>query len=70
MEDYRLPKGREERLKLANTIGADGWKLVDLLSQKSAPTWLQALPAVQTFRWIWEQQFHPPEAGGNFEQRK
>jgi Transposase DDE domain len=26
----------------------------------------QEIPTIQTFRWIWEQQFYPPETGGTF----
>ncbi len=66
MEDYRLPTSKEERLKVANEIGADGWKLLSLLSQEDAPAWLKELPTIQTLRWIWEQQFHPVAEGGTF----
>jgi transposase len=66
VEDYRLPTSKEERLKLANEIGADGWKLLSMLSEKDAPAWLQEIPPIQTLRWIWEQQFHPVSEGGAF----
>ena len=59
VEDYRLPSSKEERLQLANLIGADGWNLLSMLAQKDAPTWLQEIPTIQTLRWIWEQQFYP-----------
>ena len=66
MEDYRLPTSKEERLKVADEIGADGWKLLSLLDQEDAPDWLQEIPAIQTLRWIWEQQFYPVSEGGTF----
>jgi hypothetical protein len=70
MEDYRLPKSREERLKVANTIGADGWKLLDMLSQQSAPTWLQEVPLFRRFAGFGSSNFILLKLGDSSEQRK
>jgi transposase len=56
VEEARLPKGREKRDQLAQTIGADGAALLAAIDT-DAPTWLRALPAVQRLRQIWEQQY-------------
>jgi transposase len=45
VEEARLPKGREKRDQLAQTIGADGAALLAAIDT-DAPTWLRALPAV------------------------
>ena len=66
IEEYRLPKGKDERVAYANRIGDDGWHLLELLDAFPTPAWLQDLPAVQTLRWIWEQQYEPQEAGGRW----
>jgi len=51
--EYRLPPGRAERYALAATIGADGFAVL-------APAYLRAVPAVQTLRRVWVQQFYAP----------
>jgi hypothetical protein len=48
VEDYRLPKGKEDRRRYAEEIGADGWELLALVEAPDAPTWLRDLPAVET----------------------
>jgi transposase len=45
VEDYRLPKPREERETLALEVGADGFVLLDALDAPSAPA--------QHARWRW-----------------
>ena len=59
-EEYRLPPGRPERYALAETIGADGFHLLDMIYAADAPRWLQEIPAVQVLRQIWVQQFYAP----------
>ncbi len=59
VEQYRLPSGKVERERAANTIGADGWHLLDALDAAATPAWLRAVPAVQTLRRVWAQQYHP-----------
>jgi transposase len=57
MEAYRLPKDKAERQALSHTIGKDGFLLLSMLAQSQAPPALATLPAVQTLRWVWIQQF-------------
>jgi transposase len=57
MEAYRLPKDQAQRDTLAQTMGEDGLLLLSLLAQQQAPPALATLPAVQTLRWVWIQQF-------------
>jgi transposase len=68
IEEYRLPKGTDERLQLANSIGADGWTLLYLVADDTTPQWLRELPALRTLRHIWDQQYDPLEAGGKWRQ--
>jgi len=62
----RLPKEEEERKQFANQVGTDGWMVLDALQAPSTPDWLKTLPAIATFRTIWEQQFDPLEHGGQW----
>lgn len=60
-EDYRLPKEPGERTALAETIGADGRRLLTALSAPNSPAWLRAVPAVETLRRVWVQQYYADE---------
>lgn len=57
-DSYRLPKGKEKRLKLATTIGRDGYYLLHAVLEESAPAEIQALPMIDIMRRIWVQQFY------------
>jgi transposase len=57
VEDYRLPDGKQAREAYALVIGKDGNTLLNAIYASSAPAWLRALPAVQTLRRVWVQQF-------------
>lgn len=57
MEQYRLPKGQEERQALAETMGADGHDLLAAIYSTDAPEWLRQVPAVEILRRVWVQQF-------------
>lgn len=59
-DDYQLPQGKPERYVLAETIGADGFRLLDAVYAPEAPLFLRELPAVQVLRAIWIQQFYAP----------
>ena len=45
------------------TVGTDGLHLLAAIAATSAPTWLRQIPAVQTLRQVWIQQFYRDEAG-------
>jgi transposase len=55
--DYRLPKGAAKRLALARQTGADGMALLEAIFADHAPRELRALPAVETLRQVWIQNF-------------
>lgn len=54
---FRLPKSQAKREALAWEIGADGFYLLQALTQPEAPQAVSRLPAVETLRLVWQQQF-------------
>ncbi|MER6948926.1 IS1182 family transposase [Nonomuraea sp. NPDC000554] len=57
VEDYRLPKNKAERILLGHEIGADGNGVLRAVYSQDAPGWLRDIPAVQTLRHVWIQQY-------------
>jgi len=57
LEDYRLPESQAARQAYADVIGADGQLLLTAISAPTAPVWLHELPAVQTLRQVWVQNY-------------
>ena len=57
-DEYRLPKANDERQALAEPIGADGRALLLAIYAADSPAWLREVPAVQTLRTVWLQQYH------------
>ena len=57
LDEYRLPKGEQERQTLAEVIGRDGQHLLDCLVQDRVLDRLGPVPAVDTLRLVWEQQY-------------
>ncbi len=49
--------GKEARRALAETIGQDGVVLLRAIYPVDSPTWLRAVPAVETPRRMWIQQY-------------
>ena len=64
--DDRLPSGRQERQDLAELIGQDGRQLFALLEQTPTLTWTRNLPAVETLRRVWVQQFYADGASARW----
>jgi transposase len=58
LSDYRLPDNEAERQQLAIQMGCDGIQLLEHIYDKTAPEWLCQVPAVETLRRIWVQQFY------------
>jgi transposase len=54
IENYHLPKTEEARQALAATIGADGQCLLNAMAE---PAWMEKIPAVQTLRRVWAEQY-------------
>jgi transposase len=66
IETGRRALSQAERDALAATIGADGLRLLRAVGDPAAPAWLRELPAVQTLRQVWVQNYHAhddPRAG-------
>jgi hypothetical protein len=61
--DYRLPQAKPARAALAGTVGADGFALLDAVHATDAPKWLRQVPAVQTLRAVWIQQYYRDRQG-------
>jgi transposase len=57
VDEYRLPKEKEERLALAEQIGKDGQHLLVSIAQSQIASVLEKAPAIVTLRQVWEQQY-------------
>ncbi len=55
--DYPVAAGKEKRRALAEQIGADGDALLSAVYASGTPAWLRQVPAVETLRRVWLQQF-------------
>jgi transposase len=60
VEEYRLPKDKAARQQLAETIGRDGFTLLQAIDAATAPAGLWARPALQVLRRVWIQQYYVP----------
>ncbi len=69
VENYRLPKLDKEREALGSTIGADGLALLEAIYAPTTPEWFRFLPAVETLRLLWVQQFYAPQPDGSIKWR-
>ena len=56
--DDRLAKPAARREERARTIGGDGHALLAAALDPAAPDWLRQVPAVETLRRVWVQQFY------------
>jgi len=63
IENYRLPTAESDRLTLAAQIGSDGFHLLEVIYDPTAPEWLQHVPAVAVLRHVWIQQYYGPPQG-------
>jgi transposase len=61
VENYRLPKTEAERQRLAATIGADGFALLQAVYAPETPPEVRTEPAVEVLRRIWVQQYYGPD---------
>ena len=57
-EEYRLPDTEAERLALVTQVGQDGFFLLATVYTPEAPAWLRHIPAVETLRHVWVQNFY------------
>jgi transposase len=61
VDDYHLPKSKDERQAYACLVGTDGHRLLDAVYAPETPTWLAHVPAVEILRRVWIQQFYRTE---------
>jgi len=61
--DWRLPMAVAARAALAMTVGADGFALLEAVHGTDAPGWLWQVPAVETLRALWVQQYYRDQQG-------
>ncbi len=57
MENYRFPKAETARSELGATIGRDGVELLHALERATYLPSLRDLPAVETLRQVWTEQY-------------
>ncbi|MBO0791761.1 MAG: transposase, partial [Ktedonobacteraceae bacterium] len=58
VEDDRLPDGKQAREAHATLRGKDGAKLLTAVYAETAPPFLHEVPAIQTLRQVWVQNFY------------
>jgi len=66
VEEYRLPKEQAKRTALVETIGADGYMLLDTIYSTPELNWLAHVRAVEILRRVWVQQFELIEGKPHF----
>jgi transposase len=57
IEDALLPKSTEKRDEYARLVGIDGDLLLSKIYDQPVPSWLANIPAVETLRKVWLQQY-------------
>jgi transposase len=63
IDGMRLPASAAKRNDLAAQYGADGCLLLEAVRAPGAPSWLRELPAVETLRQVWVQQYYRTARG-------
>jgi transposase len=57
IEDTRLPQGQAKRDAYAQTVGEDGFHLLDALDALETPEGLRELPIIATLRQTWQRHY-------------
>jgi transposase len=57
VDEWRLPEKEKNRGIFIRMVGQDGAALLDALWSEESPGWMRSLPAVETLRCTWVQQF-------------
>jgi hypothetical protein len=55
--NYDLPKTEAARKELAHRIGADGQRVLHAIDTATDQAWLTKVPAVETLRRVWTEQY-------------
>jgi transposase len=61
VEDFHIPKEATKFVPMIEQIGRDGSDLLKWVMEADAPIWLREIPAVETLRLVWIQQFYVEE---------
>jgi transposase len=61
VEDFHIPKEATKCIRLIEQVGHDGFELLKWVREADAPIWLREIPAVETLRLVWIQQFYVEE---------
>ena len=64
IEEAYLPKKETKRQAYAQTVGADGFHLLDALETPEAPAEVRALPMIETLRRTWQRHCERSPAPG------
>jgi len=64
IEDTRLPQGQAKRDAYAQTVGEDGFHLLDALDAPEAPQSLRELPMIATLRQTWQRHYERSTSEG------
>jgi transposase len=72
IDGLRLPASQAARRELAVQYGRDGCRLLEAARAAGAPGWLRELPAMETLRRVWVQQYYREagEGGGTVIRRE
>ena len=58
VEESRLPRGTDARNEYAEIIGRDGMKILQAIYEEpTTPQWLREIPAIETLRIAWVDQY-------------
>jgi transposase len=57
IEDTRLPQGQAKRDAYAQTVGEDGFSLLDMLDAPETPKGLRELPMIAALRQTWQRHY-------------
>lgn len=57
VDEYRLPKEKNERQALLKLIGEDGQALLEAIEKAGDHSWLKEVPAAKILKQVWGQQY-------------
>ena len=65
IEDTRLPRSQAAREAYAQTVGEDGFRVLDALERPEAPENARALPSITSLRRTWQRHYERGERPGS-----
>ena len=70
IEDDRLPQSKAGREAYGQTVGEDGFYLLDLVAQPDAPAGLNKLSMIEALWLVWERHYERKEEQVRFKNKK